>query len=75
MKQIMIAAAAALTLSSMVSADALALITQDADEKTPPPPTEIAAASPWYTAAAIGSTFAMDADVKNADGIKFKFKN
>ena len=40
MKKSMIAAAAALTLSSMVSADALALITQDADEKTPPPPTE-----------------------------------
>ena len=71
----MIAAAAALTLSSMVSADALALITQDADEKTPPPPTETAAANPWYAAAAFGGNFLMDAKIKDADGIEFKFKN
>ncbi|MFB0985242.1 MAG: outer membrane beta-barrel protein, partial [Phycisphaerales bacterium] len=65
----------ALTLSSMVSADALALITQDADEKTPPPPTEIAAATPWYAAAAFGGNFLFDAKIKDTDGIKFKFKN
>ena len=75
MKKSMIAAAAALTLSSMVSADALALITQDADEKTPPPPTETAAANPWYAAAAFGGNFLMDAKIKDTDGIKFKFKN
>ncbi len=75
MKKSMIAAAAALTLSSMVSADALALITQDADEKTPPPPTETAAANPWYAAAAFGGNFLMDAKIKDADGIEFKFKN
>ncbi|MDA0296442.1 MAG: outer membrane beta-barrel protein [Planctomycetota bacterium] len=75
MKPLMIAAAAALTLSSMVSADALALITQDADEKTPPPPTETAAANPWYAAAAFGGNFLLDAKIKDTDGIKFKFKN
>ena len=75
MTKSMIAAAAALTLSSMASADALALITQDVDEKTPPPPTEIEAANPWYAAAAFGGNFLMDAKIKDADGIKFKFKN
>jgi opacity protein-like surface antigen len=75
MKPLMIAAAAALTLSSMVSADALALITQDADEKTPPLPTETAAANPWYAAAAFGGNFLLDAKIKDEDGIKFKFKN
>ena len=75
MKPLMIAAAAALTLSSMVSADALALITQDADEKTPPLPTETAAANPWYAAAAVGGNFLLDAKIKDEDGIKFKFKN
>ena len=75
MKPLMIAAAAALTLSSMVSADALALITQDADEKTPPLPTETAAANPWYAAAAVGGNFLLDAKIKDEDGIEFKFKN
>jgi|GEM_PF-5936769 len=75
MTKSMIAAVAALTLSSMVSADALTLITQDVDEKTPPPPTEIEAATPWYAAAAFGGNFLMDAKIKDEDGIKFKFKN
>jgi opacity protein-like surface antigen len=75
-KMMMIAAGAAtLMLSSMASADTLALLYQDADDTTPPPPTEIEAANPWYAAAAFGGNFLMDAKIKDADGIKFKFKN
>ncbi|MAC19661.1 MAG: hypothetical protein CMJ23_08340 [Phycisphaerae bacterium] len=63
-----------LSLSSMASADALSILNQDADDKTPPPPTEIETASPWYAAAAIGGNFLMDAEVKDAGDAKFTFK-
>lgn len=74
MNKMMIAAGAgALVLCSMAPADALSLLYQEADEKTPPPPEEAEVAGPWYFAAAIGGTFALDADIKDQNGSYFKF--
>ena len=76
MKKMMIAAGAGvLALCSMAHADALSLLYQDADEKTPPPPEEAEAAGSWYFAAAIGATYALNAELKDdLEGSKFKFK-
>lgn len=63
-----------LALSSIVSADALSILNQDADQKTPPPPTTTEATSPWYVAGAVGGNFILKSKVKDAGDAKFKFK-
>ena len=76
MKKMMIAAGAGvLALCSMAPADALSLLYQDADEKTPPPPEEAEVAGPWYFAAAVGGSFALNAELKDdLEGSQFRFR-
>ena len=74
MKKMMIAAGAGvLALTSLSTADALALLNQEAQEKADAPPAEAEEAGDWYFAAAIGGNFLLDADVENGNGTYFKF--
>ena len=63
-----------LALCSMAHADALSLLYQDVDEKTTPPPEEAEAACPWYMAGTLGTSIALDSDIKDSNGASFKFK-
>ena len=75
MKKMMIAAGAGVfALCSMASADALLLLNQDADEKTTSPQEEAEAACPWYMAGTLGTSIALDSDIKDSNGASFKFK-
>lgn len=69
-----IAGMCVLTSSSLASADVLALLAQQADEEASAPPTAVDAPSPWYVAAAVGGTFALDADAKESNA-QFRFKS
>lgn len=62
-----------LSCSAVTSADVLALLAQQAEEDAAAPPTEVEAPGPWYVAAAVGGTFALDADAKE-NNARFRFK-
>ena len=76
-KLLLAACCGALGLSTIATADALSLLQQEVDEKTPPPPEEAEAEAPgmWYFAAAVGGNFLLDADVQDGNGTYFKFNN
>lgn len=63
-----------LSCSTIASGDVLALLAQQAEKEAAAPPTEVEAPCPWYVAAAVGGTFALDADAKE-NNARFRFKS
>ena len=59
--------------TSIASADVLALLARQADSDVGPAATDAVQPCPWYATAAVGGTFALDADAKENDA-QFRFK-
>ena len=72
-KSLLVAGAFVLPFSVVASADVLALLANQADQDEPAPVAETTSVGPWYVAAAVGGTFALDSDAKDGD-TTFKFK-